>query len=648
MSYPSRIKRALIICDMQGDVMPSLFDIGTPPPPTHTASSSSSPNNDIPRVLVDPAAKREAFLDATRDVLRASISSPLPEDNALVIFLGLRFPSRYEGLDGEHCLYGSLRRLNEKVGDQHCHWFMEGHAGSEINAELMDMVVTNSGSSNAKKHVVLWRTGHLPPTELSTHLVDNSITDVTIVGAKASQSVQATVQYVADHFPAIDLSVIQEALGDATQDTLDSIVQYLLPLYSRVASVEEYVMATCGLERFAESIAKEEIDDADKQQKAKKKKNVHYISNCERGGHFSLFSHHLMNRKASPLKEGTTWMNYPTQKWYEDVFRGKQYYCPLGKRVVTFCDEPSFSEIAMFLNGRDCLEDTAKLMTLAKDYLPESYIVKGGLSGWESVESCPSEENSAGPWFIKETNKNGDRAIQMCTNASDCIALANNPQKTYVIQRHVPNPHLTKEGRKWHFKLYSLLIRDSAGSETSWTLRCHNEVFFCEASDKWSADNLTPEAQVTIMRTKRFRTGRVMEELDGDADMYQDMFQRCSYMVSSIVQRAIESKELEGRPGKKQFELFSTDFMFDMSLEKLYVIKFNLSPVIFDPHVNQIVNSPGLQKYQSLYQCHGEDAEVNDHDMIKDAVSIVFFPKEAVRNAGSNGDVGGWRVVQSF
>ena len=266
MSYPARIKRALIVCDMQADIMPSLFA---------AAAVDSPPANDngTKPMKVDPAARREAFVDSVKSVLRASISNPLPEDNALIIFLGLRFPSRYEGLNSEHCLYGSLRRLNEKVGDAHCHWFMEGHPGSEINAELLDMVTKSSAS-----HVTLWRHGHLPPTELSSQLINNSITDVTIVGAKASQSVQATIQYVADHCPGIDLSVVREALADDKHERLESMVEQLLPLYSRVASVEEYVEATCGLERFSESLSTEGID---KTTGAKsKRRNVFYLSNC--------------------------------------------------------------------------------------------------------------------------------------------------------------------------------------------------------------------------------------------------------------------------------------------------------------------------------------------------------------------------------
>ncbi|KAL7550116.1 hypothetical protein ACHAWF_013352 [Thalassiosira exigua] len=98
-----RIKRALVVCDLQADLLPSLF----------AGDAADDGSGEI--AAVDPPARRAAYLDAIRLVLLASTSSSLPEDDALVIFAGARFPPRYEGLHPEHCLYGALRRLNEKV-----------------------------------------------------------------------------------------------------------------------------------------------------------------------------------------------------------------------------------------------------------------------------------------------------------------------------------------------------------------------------------------------------------------------------------------------------------------------------------------------------------------------------------------------------
>lgn len=212
-------------------------------------------------------------------------------------------------MDPEHSLYGSLRRLNEKVGDGAAHWFMEGYPDSEIDSSLLDLV-----KDKDVKYEVLWRQGHLPSSQVIEQLRNNGITDATVIGAKAAQTVQATVQSIAEHCPSIDLSVVEEAIADDKQDRLDAIMQHLLPLYARVATIEEYIEATCGSERFSQVYT------------TQKRQTVEYYVDCERGGHYSLYIHHLTHR------DGSSWCKYPRQKWYEDVFCGKQYYCPLGKR----------------------------------------------------------------------------------------------------------------------------------------------------------------------------------------------------------------------------------------------------------------------------------------------------------------------------
>eukprot|EP00956_Cyclotella_meneghiniana_P014239 scaffold21256_cov40-Cyclotella_meneghiniana.AAC.6 len=478
----SRIKRALIICDMQPDILPSLF--------------ANSPS------------QREAFLHAVQSAVLAAISSPLPIDNSLVLFTGLQFPPRYEGLHPNHCLYGSLRRLNEKVGDDAAHWFMEGYCGSDIDASLLALLKKNEKNDNNndvnddKYQIIYRKAGHLPPQSLIQKLQQHSsITEVTIIGAKASQSIQSTVQYIVEYCPYIDVSVIREAIGDDTIRRCDAILEYLLPLYARVVSLEEFVVATCGLERFSREMQQH-------QQLIEANEHVKYYVDCERGGHYSLFVHHLAHGGDDT---SSCWQKYPRQKWYEDVMlSGKQYYCPLGKRVVDFCDEPAFSVISMFLKGRDCLDDKGKLMNLAKDFLPETYVIKGGGNNTNNshdiIDKIQRTESSSGPWFVKETNKNGGRAVTVCQTAEDAMALTCNPKETYVIQRHVTNPSLCNDngGTKWHLKVYNLLANDADGNH--WTLHCHNEPFLCIASKPWSMNDLSTEAQITIRRTKRMKT----------------------------------------------------------------------------------------------------------------------------------------------
>ena len=105
----------------------------------------------------------------------------------------------------------------------------------------------------------------------------------------------------------------------------------------------------------------------------------------------------------------------------------------------------------------------------------------------------------------------------------------------------------------------------------------------------------------------------------------------------------IEGNELQGRDDKAQFEIFSADFMFDIDMNA-YLIESNFSPVLLDPLSNQDLTTKGLQAYTKEYKMYGEDAEINDHDMIKDAVSMVFHSEDAFGKK----NVGGWEYVKSF
>jgi len=343
----------------------------------------------------------------------------------------------------------------------------------------------------------------------------------------------------------------------------------------------------------------------------------------------------------------------------------------------------------MFLKGRECLDDKGKLLELdsesfgkncerEREFLPETYVVQGGKVPnsdiWERItnNSMEHEDDERGPWFVKETNKNGGRAIQICQRASQCLALANDPKETYVIQRHIPDPNLLTDGRKWHFKLYNLLICEEEqdvgvvdggnAAAAVWTLRSHKEAWLCAADKPWSADDITPEAQMTIKRTKRFREEVPLQELniphhDSDdmsteclfANTYCSMFRQCTDIVATMVERAVRLNKLQARPGKKkQFELFSSDFMFNSDFTKANLIECNFSPVIYDPYANQELTTPGLKRYQRLFDVCGDKAEVNDHEMIRDAVSIVFFPEEAEKMKDADDSFGGWKVVKSI
>merc|ERR1712178_383647 len=75
----------------------------------------------------------------------------------------------------------------------------------------------------------------------------------------------------------------------------------------------------------------------------------------------------------------------------------------------------------------------------------------------------------------------------------------------------------------------------------------------------------------------------------------------CKAAVGKVMERAVTLGKLEGRLGKKQFEILSADFIVDKNKD-VWLFEFNMSPVLKDP----------------------QDApKVNDADMIRGALHIV-------------------------
>merc|ERR1712151_732348 len=78
-------------------------------------------------------------------------------------------------------------------------------------------------------------------------------------------------------------------------------------------------------------------------------------------------------------------------------------------------------------------------------------------------------------------------------------------------------------------------------------------------------------------------------------------YPKCKDAAAQVINRAVSEGKLEGRTGKKQFEILSADFIVDTHGD-VWLFEFNMSPVLKDP----------------------QDApKVNDADMIRGALHIV-------------------------
>eukprot|EP00928_Gymnodinium_smaydae_P026512 TRINITY_DN20796_c0_g1_i1.p1 TRINITY_DN20796_c0_g1~~TRINITY_DN20796_c0_g1_i1.p1 ORF type:complete len:601 (+),score=95.56 TRINITY_DN20796_c0_g1_i1:32-1804(+) len=559
---------ALVACDLQPDLLNSL-----------------------------PAEARNAFLKVQRVCLEAAKKA-----GWLIVFTGLRFPSGYAGVGERHRLYGGFRRLNAKVGDKTAHWFMEGHEGAEIEPSVLSPLSDGAAASGNDDNVVMaWRRQHLPGEELLETLRVRGITKVTVIGLKASHSVQATCQALCNEGLAV--YAIRECIQDDSTERLAAVLKHFLPIYADIVTWQD----------FLEGIGMEEGYIADQRKHFEAlfspgprtdcdapslDSSGHLLcTDCKRGGHGQLFCKYLLERPA--------WRDFPTQEWFQDEY-WKEYYCPSGKRVVDFADEPQFSRVAMYLKGREWLEDKLKILEVASEYMPDTYIIERGQ--WKGKQP-PSDDVAANvPWFVKQADRNWGTCIRCCLKPSECTN-ATEEKCVYVVQPHIANPLLMDDGRKCHIKFYILLVASEDG--TKWTLYTYKDGYMCISPNEWSPSDTSIETQVTIVRNERISEVRGWNH-------WADVYPKCKNIVADVVSRTLKAGKLQGRPGKQQFEIFSADFVADTN-EKAWLLEFNFDPVLRDV---------------------GYSATVNDAAMVRSALSIVF-PWE-------KSDSGLWDVAGEF
>jgi len=320
-----------------------------------------------------------------------------------------------------------------------------------------------------------------------------------------------------------------------------------------------------------------------------------YVSNCLVGGHGQRFCEYLLQRP--------NWHLFPHQKWFEDE-KGNAYHCPLGKRLVDFADETHFSRLAMYIKGRIWLEEKTKMWELVPDLMPDTYVIND--CKWRDGREPPPDEQCPDlPWFVKEADRNWGTSVHVCRKASECMELAK-PGSTYVVQQHIRDPLLTDDGRKCHIKFYVLLVCLEDG--VTWRVYCFKDGYLSISPNPWSPDDISKETQVTIIRTERVRQWSHWERV----------YPKCKAGVKEVVRRGVEEGKLEGRLGRRQFEILSADFIVDTH-DKVWLFEFNMSPVLKDKK---------------------ESPKVHDADMITPALDIVVPWEE--------GTVGNWDLAGEF
>lgn len=631
-------RRALIICDMQ------------------IATLNSVPDVSRRRALVD-------FIRTLVEAVRASNKHAGCFSDAIgrrrhiqIVQSGLAFSSHYHELSEYHKVLGSLKRLHRltsKDGSTASKFFVAGDASTQFVLQPSTTTVTAAATGKRGEvgedddktiaDVVVWRSSLLP--DLRSDQWKEALrgaTDVTVVGLKTALAIQATVQGLWDVVPSLQkVSVIRECILDDQVDRHKALVQHLLPLYADVVDMADWMKEQSLAEWDDQSATVEwtiESTELDP--------NVRYFCDCGRGGHAFLYQQHLLL-----FHQG--WARYPIQHWYTEgglggLEGGKSYKCPLGKRVIDFCDEPKFSKYCMYIMGREWLDEKEKVweLMLQDELMPKTYLVQG--RQWQNRDfSTGAHENA--PFFVKDCQKNGGKAVQVVASLDDALISVDSNAK-FVVQAHVPEPFLTHQGHKCHIKSYFLLFEDGSGI---WDLHMYPEAFLSVSTNPWSPNDLRPETQITVKRTERLFKGKPCSQWDGWPSSYDSV----RTIVSQVVEKAVAQGKLQSRSKtavlsvgdsdhqplrQRQFEIFSADVMVDV-YHRPWLIECNFGCVMYDPNIGQPLTTIGLRTYQRLYKEQGEAAQVNDHTMIAEAMRLVFGPERTTSKKDFN-----WELVGTY
>ena len=558
---PSSKTTSLVICDLQPDLLGSI-------PEKETLLTSL-------KILIEIAQKRKW----------------------LILYSGLKFQPGYQNVSESHKLYGALKKLNSKLGDKAVHWFMEGYPGCEFHVLQKD--------DARVRHV--WRSSHCHDN-LVKLLKEEKIEEAYIVGIKASGSVQHAMQSVMN--TGIVCTAIPECIKDDDNEKCEAILRHLLPVYGNVTPLQDIIhdfgmdeLNSDTKEMYIDSISNRDTEETD----------ILYATDCNRRGHGARYIELLMQRG--------NWKMYPNQIWYEDFIKG-EFYCPLGKKVVDFCDEPDFSKVSMYLAGRDHLDEKDKVIEIAGKYMPKTYCIENG--EWIGDMPPSDEEDGAisAPWFIKEADKNlGGAAIVIVAKPSEIMNYIVK-DKRYVVQQHIRDPLLTDDGRKTHLKFYVLLIGEEDG--ITWNLYTYKGALLSISPHKWSATDLSQDTQVTIHRHPQHPA-----ETEGWKQHWDSVYSKCKEATGEVIENAIQSKKLRGR-SKKQYEVFSVDWMPDAH-GNIWMFEFNLSPAVAQPEFDDPTSRDSRRDYLMKH----------DESMLKEALDIVFPWEE------NKGD-GEWDFVKNI
>ena len=526
------------------------------------------------------------------DLVNLAVSAARRNSKTRIIYTQLRFDNSYDCIPRTHPRLGVLRKLPG------IKWFTS-----------LDLCVANSNEED--EELVLTRTTFLPQAdeqwrEACGDIISAENHQVTVVGY--GPTVQTVCNLLGDIFALPNVHVIRECVADENVERCQSLLKHGLIFQENVISLVDYLESVDLLHEHIETAS---------DLPSSAPPSVKYVCDVGRGGHLSLFLPYLTGKYG--------YCPWPMQPWYQETasFNGKQFYCPLGRRIVPLCDEPQFgSGTRFFLMGRQYLDEKDLLYELVPEIMPPTF---HSLDGAQNYLSLQQEPNML--WFLKKVNQNGGRAVDVLkTLPTEPLA------KDEQLQAHIPRPLLWEGGIKCHVKTYYYLSTVQLPNNTvEWHLYLHDLFYLATASKPWSTEDTSDECQITTMRTHRLLA-------DHPWRIQWNLSELCQTHLQTIMTRAIQQGKLEV-PAKNtdadthseseqhsralQFEINSADWMLDQD-GRIFLIECNGIPVLYDGGQTQQLCTRGLELYDRLYKEDPKNAVVNDHALLRDAVTLAM------------------------
>jgi hypothetical protein len=185
------------------------------------------------------------------------------------------------------------------------------------------------------------------------------------------------------------------------------------------------------------------------------------------------------------LSERPNWHRYPAATWFLNPKDNQPLFCPVGKVLVDYTDQPAFSLAVGGCPGSDWLEDKSRLARLLNQaklqtttHVP-TWFVKDG--EWVPSGCGPTEADVQNlqvskhfwhdVWFVKEAKTNFGVGVAVKRSPKECLASAEFG-KTYVVQPSVSDPRTDERGHKLGWRMYIACVSPPNSRALRWYMFC--------------------------------------------------------------------------------------------------------------------------------------------------------------------------------